>query len=115
MQMTPSPANPELHEQEYEPGELKQVALAMQRWLFWLHSSMSISQRKVSQHHFALEKKINKHKPVQVTPFPEYPELQVQVNDPGLLWQAAFALQLFPPLHSSISNERKEEASSVLE
>ena len=47
--------------------------------------------------------KKKKKKPVQITPFPVNPELQVQVNPPGMLSQRAFDEQLFPspcPKHS---------------
>ena len=43
--------------------------------------------------------------PVQFTPSPLYPWLQVQVKLPGVLVHSALASQLLPPvLHSSISN-----------
>ena len=42
--------------------------------------------------------------PVQVRPFPEYPDLHWQLCDPLILWHSASALQLWVPVaHSSIS------------
>ena len=47
---------------------------------------------------------ITHHLPEQVTPSPEYPLLQVQLNDPTVLSQFAVVLQLWSPLvHSSTS------------
>ena len=46
--------------------------------------------------------------PVQLTPSPEYPGLQVHTKDPLLFLQIAFALQLcFPASHSFISAKKK--------
>ena len=46
-----------------------------------------------------------KQSPVQVTPFPEYPELQAQVNDPGVLVHVAVPDAQFevPAVHSLMS------------
>jgi len=45
--------------------------------------------------------------PVQLTPSPENPELQEQVNQPTVLVQVAFRWQLSVPIaHSSISAEQ---------
>jgi len=42
--------------------------------------------------------------PVQLTPFPEYPGLQVHTKDPTVLLQIALASQLCSPVsHSFIS------------
>jgi len=41
---------------------------------------------------------------VQVVPFPENPLWQVQVYDPTVLLQAAFALQVFNPLVHSLTS-----------
>ena len=40
---------------------------------------------------------------VQTSPFPSYPDLQLQENDPIMLIHSAFALQLWSPIHSLIS------------
>ena len=42
--------------------------------------------------------------PVQLTPFPEYPGLQVHTKDPLVFWQLAFSSQLWSNVsHSFIS------------
>ena len=49
--------------------------------------------------------------PVQFTPFPEYPGLQVHIKDPLVFRQLAFASQLcFPAPHSFISAIKKSGA-----
>ena len=46
--------------------------------------------------------------PVQLTPSPEYPGLQVHTKDPLVFWQLAFTAQLcFPTLHSFISAKKE--------
>ena len=55
---------------------------------------------------------INKTKvlflPVQLTPFPEYPGLQVHTKDPLMFRQLAFESQLcFPVSHSFLSAIKK--------
>ncbi len=53
-----------------------------------------------------LEEKL--YLPVQVTPSPEYPELQAQLKLPGEFVQAAFTSQLSgPSVHSSSSEKVK--------
>ena len=47
--------------------------------------------------------------PVQLTPSPEYPGLQVHTKDPLVFLQLAFAWQLcFPASHSFISEKRSQ-------
>jgi len=48
--------------------------------------------------------------PVQITPFPEYPELHAQVKLPGMFVHVAVptAQLLDPVVHSSMSENRKE-------
>ena len=49
--------------------------------------------------------------PVQLTPSPEYPGLQVHAKDPLVFLQLAFARQLcFPVSHSFISAKKKSGA-----
>ena len=57
------------------------------------------------------------HIPVHVLPFPVKPVLQVQVKDPGVLWQSAFVWQSLPPVtHSSMSiiNEKLTKSFSYV-
>ena len=52
--------------------------------------------------------------PVHLTPFPEYPGLQVHTKDPIVLLQIAFASQLcFPVSHSFISAITKSGTESL--
>ena len=49
--------------------------------------------------------------PVQVTPLPEYPVLQAQVNDPGVFVQVAVPDAQFevPAVHSLMSIHQRQE------
>ena len=52
---------------------------------------------------------------MQDVPFPVYPELQEQLNDPAVFVQAALAAQLCAlPVHSSSSGERAGEVEQML-
>ena len=52
---------------------------------------------------------------MQAVPFPVYPELHEQLNDPAVFVQAALAAQLCAlPLHSSSSGEGAGEVEQML-
>ena len=53
--------------------------------------------------------------PVQEVPSPVYPLLHAQVNDPGVLVQAALLSQLWPPAtHSSMSAEIEKHSFNTI-
>ena len=60
-------------------------------------------KRKKKKKEKRKKKEKKKRIPVQVIPFPEYPNLQVQEQLPGVLVHIAALSQLFAPEHSFIS------------
>ncbi len=104
VQLTPSPLYPWLQVQMKLPGVLVHSALALQLLPPVLHSSIS-NITDDNKHYNNIIMNLTKNSPVQLTPSPLYPWLQVHVKLPAVLVHSALASQLLPPvLHSSTSS-----------
>ena len=101
--ITPLPVYPWLQVQVKLPGLLVQAALVSQLSVLVEHSSISEKWMGLIAYFPLLALR---YIPVHTTPLPVYPWLQVQVNLPGLLVQAALVSQLSVLVeHSSISEK----------
>ena len=103
--------NPGRQAHENSPGRFVQDAFAWQLSIFSVHSLMSKdwnhnqllglnlnnmgnSKAIFKLNHFRTWITRSKHVPVQITPFPAYPVLQPQENDPKVFVHMASAWQL---------------------
>lgn len=120
VQKNPSPENPSLHMQRYEPMVFIQSALLLHKWVPLEHSSRSGTKRRLkgqaddddvidSIHSSTCCTEYNDNTlPVHLRPFPTQPGAQLHLKLPAVLVQVAWGSQLWAPIsHSLISGRKK--------